>query len=270
MINTISFIKLTNYCYRLKIPFDDIYTSVFLLTTEKGNVFVDCGTIPTDVTEYILPSLSLLGISAESVKGLFLTHSHSDHAGGLETFLENMPNITVFSFNREICNKYTNSHLLVDEECILEHLICYSLPGHSNDASGILDLRTEALITGDSIQLWGIGKYGCGVGDAAAYVKSLAKLAENPPKQLYTSHAYFPLGDCAISKNEVMNYLIESKNAFEEIIKWTWDLFKVGQTDPIKISERINKYMQQTMPNPPIIPVCTIVSILNEVSKPNH
>lgn len=106
MINTISFIKLTNYCYRLKIPFDDIYTSVFLLTTEKGNVFVDCGTIPTDVTEYILPSLSLLGISAESVKGLFLTHSHSDHAGGLETFLENMPNITVFSFNREICNKY--------------------------------------------------------------------------------------------------------------------------------------------------------------------
>ena len=57
MINTISFIKLTNYCYRLKIPFDDIYTSVFLLTTEKGNVFVDCGTIPTDVTEYILPSL---------------------------------------------------------------------------------------------------------------------------------------------------------------------------------------------------------------------
>ena len=41
--------------------------------------------------KYILPSLSLLGISAESVKGLFLTHSHSDHAGGLETFLENMP-----------------------------------------------------------------------------------------------------------------------------------------------------------------------------------
>lgn len=261
------FIRLTDYCYRLRVPFDDIYTSVFLITTEKGNILVDCATYSTDVTEHIIPALNSFGIDLETISYLFLTHSHSDHAGGLTTILKNMPRITILSFSKEICNKYTNSHFLADKECILDHLVCYSLPGHSDDAGGILDLRTDALITGDSIQLWGIGKYGCGVGDATQYKKTIKRIIKVSPNRLYPSHAYFPFGDCAISKEAVKNYLIESKNVFDKLINWTFDFYNKGETDPTKISECINKYIQIVTPNAPIIPAWTISSILKDIKN---
>ena len=47
--------------YRLKIPFESIYTSVFLIKTEQGNALVDCATYASDVDKYILPALNQQG-----------------------------------------------------------------------------------------------------------------------------------------------------------------------------------------------------------------
>ena len=55
----IGFEQETDNIYRLKVPFDQIYTSVFLLRLEGTTVLVDCATTPSDVTDVILPALDL-------------------------------------------------------------------------------------------------------------------------------------------------------------------------------------------------------------------
>ena len=40
-----SFEKEIGQIYRLKVPFEDLYTSVFLIQTEGANILVDCATM---------------------------------------------------------------------------------------------------------------------------------------------------------------------------------------------------------------------------------
>ncbi len=56
------FIKEINKIYRLKVPFEDLYTSVFLIKTETSNLLVDCATTKLDVEEYIIPALYNAGL----------------------------------------------------------------------------------------------------------------------------------------------------------------------------------------------------------------
>ena len=81
--------------YRLKVPFDDVYTSVFLIKGEDGNVLVDCATTSEDVEKRIAPALLKTGLTFKDIKYLVLTHQHSDHAGGKERILQLNPNIVL-------------------------------------------------------------------------------------------------------------------------------------------------------------------------------
>ena len=47
------FIEVINGIYRLKGPFEAIYTSVFLIKSPSGTILVDCATTDKDVDEYI-------------------------------------------------------------------------------------------------------------------------------------------------------------------------------------------------------------------------
>ena len=89
------FYKEVSDIFRLKIPFDDIYTSVFLIKSSEGPILVDCATTAEDVDEYIIPALRLMGYAPSDIRCLVLTHSHSDHAGGLPRLLELTPNIEI-------------------------------------------------------------------------------------------------------------------------------------------------------------------------------
>lgn len=60
---TKKFSKEVERIFRLKVPFEDLYTSVFLLRTEQGNVLVDCATYASDVEDYIIPALKKMGLS---------------------------------------------------------------------------------------------------------------------------------------------------------------------------------------------------------------
>jgi len=61
------FKKEKSWIYRLKIPFDTVYTSVFLIRSAFG---------------YILPSLEKMWLSLSEIYSLILTHRHSKHAFG--------------------------------------------------------------------------------------------------------------------------------------------------------------------------------------------
>ena len=116
--------------YRLKIPFDNLYTSVFLIKTEQGNALVDCATYASDVDEYIVPALHCLGLRLTDIAYLVLTHNHSDHSGGKARLLELAPNIEV-----------------VQSECdsLLNGVAVYALKGHTLDCVGFFDKKSKTL-----------------------------------------------------------------------------------------------------------------------------
>lgn len=180
--------------WRFKIPFENLYTSVFLIQTEQTNILVDCATNAYDVDTYILPALQTSGLDISDINYLILTHSHADHAGGKERILEHNPKIVV------VQNGFSFS---VDGLNVVE------LKGHTLDCIGVFDERTGTLIAGDGLQGGGVGKYRCSLESKEEYLRTIKKIQEDTRVQnLLFSHAYEPWNkDFAYSRQEVEEFL---------------------------------------------------------------
>lgn len=172
------FIKITDGIYRLKVPFEELYTSVFLVEFDGGRALVDCATTSEDVDGYIIPALEKMGISPKEVEYIVITHGHGDHAGGLPRILELMPSITVIC--GEVCE-------------ISPGISTYPIPGHTLDFIGVFDERSGTLISGDGLQGAGVDKYRTSTKDSGAYLRSLEKIRRDERvENLLFSHAYEP------------------------------------------------------------------------------
>ncbi len=168
-----------NGILRLCIPFDNIYTTVFLLKSEYGTILFDTATTESDVENYILPALKTENAIPDVI---ICSHSHSDHAGGLKSVLKAFPNAQ---------NKpYKDGEVLFSRFKILE------LKGHSSDCIGILDLKTKTLLSGDSLQQLGVDKYKTYLEDKKAYLDTVKKLRSTDIKKIIFSHNYEPFGWC--------------------------------------------------------------------------
>ena len=55
------FYRETEGIWRLKVPFDTVYTSVFLVVTDEKRILVDCATTREDVDLRIAPACRALG-----------------------------------------------------------------------------------------------------------------------------------------------------------------------------------------------------------------
>ena len=176
--------------YRLKVPFDDVYTSVFLIKGEDGNVLVDCATTSEDVEKRIAPALLKTGLTFKDIKYLVLTHQHSDHAGGKERILQLNPNIVLIEGKSQI---------------FLNGLTRYELKGHTLDCIGVFDERSGTLIAGDGLQGAGVGKYKLSLESKEAYFQTLANIKKNKRiENILFSHAYEPWKkDSALGREEV-------------------------------------------------------------------
>ena len=163
--------------FRLKIPFESLYTSVFLIKSPTGLVLVDCATTDYDVNEYIIPALLRLGYGIADISYLVLTHSHGDHAGGLSRISELAPGIKIVT---SVCR-------------LFEGIYTYSLAGHTKNCIGVIDERTNTLISGDGIQGAGVGQYRCYTEDPEAYIETLTKIKKDKRIQnILFSHEYEP------------------------------------------------------------------------------
>lgn len=175
--------------YRLKIPFEDIYTSVFLIK-DGGALLVDCGQSREAVDEYIVPALNSEGYALSDISALILTHRHSDHAGGLPRILELVPSLTVVASEGEITKAV--------KTC--------PLPGHTRDSIGVLSEDCRALITGDGVQGDGVGRYPTLISDKEDYISSLEKIrADKGIRALIFSHPYRPWGKDTVYGSEEIN-----------------------------------------------------------------
>ena len=137
------FYEETRDIYRLKIPFETVYTSVFLTRSPSRVILVDCATTAQDVEDIILPALAKLGYAPTDLNTLVLTHRHDDHAGGLEALLRHAPRLEVVT---DLC-------------ALADGILTYPMGGHTRDCIGVLDTRTGTLISGDGLQGAGVDKY---------------------------------------------------------------------------------------------------------------
>lgn len=187
--------------FRLRVPFDRIYTSVFLLRTSEGNILVDCATTAEDVDTVILPALRALGYELSDLRAIVLTHRHSDHAGGLARICALAPDLSVLT---EVGTRIGEIEL-------------YPLTGHTLDSVGIYDSRTHTLIAGDGLQGAGVDRYPCSLASKEAYRATINRIrADESIENILFSHAYEPWkSDRAEGREEVLACL----RACEEIFK---------------------------------------------------
>ncbi len=163
--------------FRIRIPFHQIFTSVFCIEADVGKILVDCGSTADDVDCRIVPALEAIGCTLQDVRMLVLTHRHGDHAGGLHRLLSLAPHLEV-----------------ITEVCVLcEGISTYPLAGHTADSIGVLDGRTGTLISGDGLQGAGVDKYRCALKLPEAYLETLDRIREDERiENILFSHAYEP------------------------------------------------------------------------------
>ena len=183
------FYNVTDSIYRLKVPFEAIYTSVFLIKSPSGAILVDCATTSEDVDQCIVPALVEMGYELSDIKTLVLTHKHADHAGGLSRLLSLIPNIEVIRDLREL----------------FDGICTYPMAGHTYDCIGVLDTRTNTLISGDGLQGAGVDKYRCSLQFPKAYLETIERIqSDKRVENILFSHAYEPWDrDSIIGRREV-------------------------------------------------------------------
>ena len=173
----IEFYKECEGIYRLRVPFENLYTSVFLIEAEATRILVDCATTAHDVEDIILPALAKLGYVPQKIDTLVLTHRHGDHAGGLDTLLCHAPHLEV----------------VTDIRTLADGILIYPMGGHTRDCIGVLDTRTGTLISGDGLQGAGVDKYRCYVQEPRMYLETIAGIRKDPRvEHILFSHAYEP------------------------------------------------------------------------------
>ena len=256
----IEFEKITDSILRLKVPFEDIYTAVFLIFGEGGAILVDAAACEYDAKEVILPALKKC-IDLSEIKYLVCTHLHGDHGGGIRHLLPHLENAKVGAISERAVTLYGEDKVqILHDGDTLCGVTALSLFGHSLDCVGLYDARSKALIMGDAVQLYGITKYGCGAGFPKEYRKTIEKIRKLGAKMIVASHEYYPLGSTAC-KEEVSTYLDVAKKAFDEVEAF---VKSSAETDPVKIAAAFTAERRKTEPDMPALQAYTVKALLNE------
>lgn len=199
--------KLDTICenlYRLRIPFEDLYTSVYFVRNGSKAAIIDSGACDADIDTYVIPALQTLGIENRDVQYLLLTHAHGDHAGGIGRLSALFPTAELRAAYVVDLPHFT---ALDDMEILLSDLQTVYLPGHLNHSVGFLHLPSGTLLSGDCLQLKGIGKYRNNIADREAYERSVEKLLAMPILRIVAAHEFDPLGSIADGEEQVRTYL---------------------------------------------------------------
>lgn len=191
--------QINNHIHRLTIPYKDIYTTVYIIRTDAGALLFDTATYDSDVTNVILPALAEVGVTGDMLKYVFISHKHSDHAGGLAALTERFPEVCVVSRSPALQAAYEGRRFCLPEdgEILMDVLQVVTIPGHTADSAALLDQRTQTLIVGDCLQLYGIygsGNWGANISYPAEHAAAIGKLRGMDIQCVLSAHEYHPCG----------------------------------------------------------------------------
>ncbi len=192
--------KLKDGIYRICIPFENIYTTSFVLVEGANAVILDSGNCDSDAEKYIIPEVKEMGVN---VKYLVSSHTHQDHHGGINALKMAFPNAVSVLFAE---------NTLTDGQILLNRFKVLNLKGHTNDSLGILDLKTNTLLSCDSLQMYGIDRFKTLVEDKEEYLKTIERIKSLSLDAIIASHEYEPLGSIAEGE-KISEFLQECVNA---------------------------------------------------------
>lgn len=187
-------------------PYYDVSTSCYTVETEQGVLLFDCGSFDSDFFGYVQPLLEERGVTRDRLSCVFLSHDHEDHAGGLPALLEHYPDVTVFSRSSAVKERYPSAVCPQNGDRLLDVLQVVTIPGHTPDSMGLLDTRTATLLSGDSLQLYGLfgsGEWGANIPLPQEHFVALKHLRDLDIRQLVTAHDYHPYGALHNGREEV-------------------------------------------------------------------
>ena len=195
--------KIDNGLFRLYVPFEELATAVFFAVCSDGAAIIDSATTAEDVENYIIPAMNELGIAVEDVRCIALTHRHTDHAGGARRLSELLPNARLYS-PEPVKTEYIP---VSDGDVLPCRLRAMALSGHTSGCVGYVHCDSGTLISGDCLQLFGIGKYRNGVGYPELYRQSVERVRRLELTRIVASHEYDPLGSTANGREEIERFL---------------------------------------------------------------
>lgn len=192
--------KINEYIHRTTLPYKDIFTTIYTIRTEEGVLLFDAASFDTDAQTYILPFLKEVGVAPEELKYIFISHNHGDHAGGLKCLAPFFPNAKILSRSPELMSAYAPNHPFAAPEAGETFLGCLevvTIPGHTMDSMALLDRRTNLMVTGDCLQVYGIvgsQDWASNIRFPVEHLAALEKVRALEPDQIVTAHDYYPCG----------------------------------------------------------------------------
>lgn len=205
--------QITKNIHRITLPYKEIFTTVYTVKTEQGVLLFDAASFDTDLEQYIQPMLDALNITEQDLKHIFISHNHGDHAGCVGPIMKRYPDAIILSRSPKLAEKYAEYQVecFADGDTVLGVLQLVTIPGHTEDSAGVLDLRTNTLLSGDSLQLYGIfgsEDWAPNIIVPAQYFASISKLRAMNIDSVYTAHDYHPYGFAYQGKEMVEKALI--------------------------------------------------------------
>ena len=246
--------------YLLKSPFATIWSGVFLVRGPL-NVLIDSGCSAEVVDGVIMPALEDIGVAPEEIKWVINTHSHGDHVNGNTRLLERTGALLAaykavaeklsdpLPYNRATRCTYPEyspapaayiapqeADLVLNEYDVLAgRLKIFATPGHDSCCISLLDLKTNSLIVGDSMQFLGTNENGgmelAFYKDLDAYKGSLAKIRSIGASNIFASHDYLPAGYSFKGKDEVKRAIDICEDAVATFSRNVKQLMDEGVTE---------------------------------------
>lgn len=209
------FTRIIDRIYWLKVPFEDLYTSVYFLPLPGGGLLADTASTQEDVTDYILPALHEKGFV---VTDIYVSHNHGDHAGGLPYLAAALPQATVHMVAPlPLPGMPGRVHAVRHNSILCEEIRVCALRGHADEMAGLYDTVSRTLISFDGLQCYGVGRYGTYLTDPDAYHIALTAMVRLSPDRIVASHDYVGGGAVAEGEDAVFSYLASCTAAVEEI-----------------------------------------------------
>ena len=234
--------KINDHISRLQLEYKDIFTTIYTIKTPEGVLVFDAASYPQDITVHLRAHLEAEGIAKEEVRGVFISHKHSDHAGGLPAFAAEYPNAKIYSRSEVIREEYPGRVIcLEDGQALFGGLEIVTIPGHTADSAGVLDRRSMILITGDSLQLIGIfgsGNWCANIYFPALYLQALGKLETMGIRRILTAHDYHPCGWDYPDQQAIALALQSCREPLEAIRQL---ILQYPEEDDAAIAARFNK-----------------------------
>ena len=206
------FAKISESIYRLTTAYKDIFTTVYLLKAPGGYVLFDAASFDEDIDGTLVPALAQMGVDQNNLKYVFISHAHTDHAGGLKRLLQCFPEVTVVSRSASLAKKHEEYCFFapVTGDMLLDTYRVIPIPGHTADSAALLDVRSNTLITGDCLQLYGIfgsEDWAANINLPAEHVQALQSLRNIEIDEILSAHDYHPYNYRAVGKEAVENYI---------------------------------------------------------------